>query len=128
MHVDIHHHAVQDIHRIKGTDPDAVAAVLVALEQIQADPNAIDLMTTRGNIDIGVVRLNVKVWESAKGTGNFWRFRVLDSPATNYRVVYGYHWQTRQLCVLAIVHKDDFDYDDHQSSVAKRIFAAWRSI
>lgn len=128
MHIDIHHHATHDILSLKASDPDAVAAIVVALEQIQADPKAIELMTTRGNVDVGTVRLNLKVWESAKGKGNLWRFRVLDTPATNYRVVYGYHWQTRQICVLAVIHKDEFDYDNHQSSIAKRIFADWRAI
>ncbi|NTV93961.1 MAG: hypothetical protein HGA75_00905 [Thiobacillus sp.] len=128
MHIDIHDHAKQDLRAIKAIDPSAVAAVLVALEQIQADPRAIDLMTTYGNNVVGTVRLSLKPWESAKGIGNLWRFRMLDSPATVYRVVYGYHWQTRQICVLAVVHKDTFDYDNLSSDLAKRIFADWRAL
>lgn len=53
---------------------------------------------------------------------------VLDTPATVYRVVYGYHWHTRQVCILAIVHKDEFDYDNLNSSLAQRILADWRAI
>lgn len=126
--LDVHQHARDDIHRIRATDVRAAAAVLVALEQIQADPAAIDKLTTYGNNNIDTVTLSVKPWERARGIGNLWRFRILDTPATTYRVVYGYHYQTRQLCVLAVVHKEAFDYDDISSDIARRIFADWRAL
>ena len=128
MHIDVHLHASQDLRKIRLVAPDAAAAVLVALEQFQADPEAIEKMTTYGNNVVGSTHLNVKPWESAKARGNLWRFRVLDTPATVYRVVYGYHWQTRQICVLAVVHKEEFDYDDLNSEIARRILADWCSL
>ena len=128
MHLDIHHNAAQDLRDLRVVNLGAAAAVAVALEQIQADPKAIDKLTTFGNNTVGVARLNIKRWESVRGQGNLWRFRVLDTPATVYRVVYGYHWQTRQICVLAVVHKDKFDYDDLNSDLAHRILADWRAL
>lgn len=128
MYIDVHHNAREDIRQLAATEKKAAAAVLVVLEQLSADPKAIDKLTTHGDNFVGVSRLNVKRWESARGLGNLWRFRVLDTPATVYRVVYGYHWQTRQLCVLAVVHKDQFDYDDLTSNISKRILADWRSL
>ena len=101
------------------------------LEQIDADPHAIDKLTMRGNSDVGKGRINVKPWESARTdrlAPKLWRLRVLDSAATDYRVVYGFHWQSRQICVLAIVHKDNFDYDDHESDIVKRILADWAEL
>lgn len=127
--LDIHNHAKQDILRLRQKDVKAAAAILVALEQVRADPIAIDKLTTRGNNVLGVSRLGIKRWESAQKSGsNLWRFRVLDTPATVYRVVYGYHYQTRQLCVLAVVHKEEFDYDDLDSDIARRILADWRAL
>ena len=126
MHVDLHCHAEEDLQHLKQTDPRGVAAVLVALQQIEADPRAGDKLTTYGDNAVGVVRIGVKPWQAAKGN-NLWRFRVFDSPATVYRVVYGYHWQTRQVCVLAVVHKEEFDYE-LDSDIAKRILADWQGI
>lgn len=126
VNVDIHVHADQDLDRLWENDPEAAAAVHAALEQLEADPKFIDKLTTYGNNNLGQSSISVKRWESARGKGNLWRFRVLDTPATEYRVVYGYHWQTRQLCVLAIAHKEEFDYDNHNSGIAQRVLADWR--
>ncbi|MBL8446726.1 MAG: hypothetical protein JNJ44_04850 [Zoogloeaceae bacterium] len=126
--LDIHLHAAQDIARLREIDVKAAAAVLVALEQIKADPRAIDKLTTHGENRLGTARLGVKRWEAVRRVANLWRFRVFDTPATTYRVVYGYHYQTRQICVLAVVLKEEFDYDDLDSDLARRILADWRSI
>ncbi|MBI3344135.1 MAG: hypothetical protein HY028_04650 [Gammaproteobacteria bacterium] len=128
MHLDIHQNAAQDLRDLRVVNPGAAAAVTVALEQIQVDPKAIDKLTTFGNNTVGAARLNIKRWESVRGQGNLWRFRVLDTPATVYRIVYGYHWQTRQICVLAVAHKEKFDYDDLNSDLARRILADWRTL
>jgi hypothetical protein len=101
------------------------------LQEIDADPRAIEKLTSRGNSEVGELRMNVKAWESARTdrlAPELWRLRVLDTAATNYRVVYGYHWQTQQICVLAVVHKEDFDYDDHESHIAQRILADWENL
>jgi len=125
MHIDIHDNAQLDLDALWEKDPEAAATVAVVLETLEADPKAIDKLTTQGDVDIGAARSNIKPWGSATRSRNLWRFRILDTPATSYRVVYGYHWQTRQLCVLAVVHKEEFDYDDHDSEIIKRIFSDW---
>jgi hypothetical protein len=50
---------------------------------------------------------------------------VLDTPATRYRIVFGYHWRIRKIVILAIVHKEDLTYDNLNSEIAKRILADW---
>ena len=127
MHVDIHKSALTDLRNIRVNDPRAVAVVLVTVEQLQADPRVIDKLTTYGDSTFDTQRLNIKRWESTRPADNLWRLRILDTPATNYRVVYGYHWQTQQLCILAVVHKEQFDYDE-QSDIGRRIMADWKSI
>lgn len=129
MHVDVHNNAADDIRRLRAADPPAAAAVLVALAQLEADPQVVDKLTTHGNNPLGEGAINVKGWiEARKRTPDLWRFRVLDTPATSYRVVYGYNWVTRQIVVLAVVHKDEMTYDDLTSDLARRILADWRSI
>jgi mRNA-degrading endonuclease RelE of RelBE toxin-antitoxin system len=128
MHIDIHDHAQEDLDALWLSDPEAAAAVQVALEQVEADPKFIDKLTTHGNNIFGANNINVKAWLAVKRFANLWRFRALDTPATSYRVVYGYHWQTRQICIFAIVHKETFDYDDLNSDVAKRILGDWKQL
>jgi len=127
MHVDVHAHAEADLERLWNTDEAAAATVTVTLQEIQGDPNLLDKLTQHGDNEFGTLRLNVKRWTAAKPPANVWRFRILDTPATSYRIVYGYHWQTRQLCVLAVAHKDDFDYE-LTSDLGRRILADWASL
>lgn len=129
MHLDLHRHAVEDLERIWQEQPAAAAAVVAALEQMQADPGLIDKLTRHGENEFAAARLNVKRWQRVRPRkGDLWRFRVLDTPATSYRVVYGYHYQTRQVCVLAVVHRREFDYDDLASDLARRILADWAAL
>lgn len=128
MYIDVSIHAKADLKAISASDKEAAFAVLAALEQIEADPKAIDKLLTWGENQFGNTRVNVKPWQAAKKKGNLWRFRILDTPATVYRIVYGYHYQTRQLCILAIVHKETFNYDDLTSDIAQRILADWNAL
>jgi hypothetical protein len=49
MHVDLRKNAEDDIRKLRATNIPAAAAVMVALEQIEADPKAIDKLTTHGD-------------------------------------------------------------------------------
>lgn len=128
IHVDVHDHAEEDLDLIWESDPEAAATILSTLEQLEADPKVIDKLTTHGDNVVGTSLINVKQWQSMRKKADLWRFRALDTPATSYRVIYGYQWQTHQLCVLAIVHKENFDYDDLNSPLAFRILADWRAL
>ena len=128
MHIDVHDSAVADLERISKTHPDVVAAVLATLELLEADPRVLDKLTNRGNNQVGSARFNVVPWIEARAKkGDLWRMRILDSPATVYRLVYGYYWPNKQLCVLGVFSKDEFDYDP-QSDFGKRLLSDWRSL
>jgi hypothetical protein len=126
--IDVLDNARQDILALRRSDKRAAAAVIAILEQLKADPQALDKLTTVGPNEVGSIRIGVKSWASMRRRANLWRFRILDTPATIYRVVYGYHWHTQQLCVLAVVRKDEFDYDDTNSDIARRILGDWDSL
>jgi hypothetical protein len=69
--------------------------------------------------------VNVKAWVLARcASNNLFRVRVLDTPATVYRVVYGFDWRQRRIGILAILHKDLFDYEI-DSQISDRIFNDW---
>lgn len=128
MHIDVHKHAREDLEQLWCDNPKAAASVVVILEQLEADPRIIHKLTTHGDNFIGKNLVNVKSWQKVRGIANLWRFRILETPATGYRVIYGYHWQTSQLCVFAVVDKRTYDYDNLESSINKRILADWRDL
>ena len=129
MHIDVHAHAAADIEALWHANPPAAASVVATLEQLGADPRLIDKLTTHGNNQIGAQEINVKRWQRIRAKqGDLWRFRALNTSATSYRVIYGYQIQTRQICVLGVVHKDEFDYDNPSNLLAQRIVDDWRAL
>jgi mRNA-degrading endonuclease RelE of RelBE toxin-antitoxin system len=125
MPVDLLSGARTDLAKLRRTDPEALAVIATFLQEAEADSELIDKCTTHGDNVIGSNKVNVKAWVAARRqSDNLFRFRILDTPATVYRVVYGYDWHTRRIGILAVVHKNDFDYEI-SSELADRIQADW---
>lgn len=115
-----------DLARLRRDDPDGFAAIIAFLQEARADDELIDKFTMHGDVVIGPFTANVKGWVVARSrTNNLFRFRVLDTPATRYRVIYGYDWRTRRIGILGIAEKDHFDYDI-TTDFGRRIVADWR--
>jgi mRNA-degrading endonuclease RelE of RelBE toxin-antitoxin system len=126
---DICENAAADLDRLWDSDSKAAAAVVVALDEVLVDPELIKKLTTQGDVDFKTQKLGIKRWrEAQRSPNNLWRFRILDTPATSYRVVYGFLWQFRHVCVLAIAHKDQLDYDNLDQDLSERILADWFEI
>lgn len=123
--LNVHENAASDLESIALTDPEAAAEIFAILSQLENDPNFLDKLTTHGNVGIGDNNLNIKQWLKPGKSQNLWRFRALDTEATDYRVLYGYYYPTKLFFVLAIVHKENYDYDDLNSDINKRILADW---
>jgi len=129
MAIDVLPGADEDLDRLESTDPQALAVILAVLEEAESDPLIAQVLTTCGNSYLGDWLINVKPWSLARYRGNnLFRFRVLETAATKYRVVYGYDWRSQRIGILAIVHKekDDFDYGTERD-IEDRIFTDWRA-
>lgn len=125
MSIDILPGAKTDLAALRQSDPPAFAAVAVFLEEANADLTLIDKCTTHGDNTIGQSRINVKAWVAARREGdNLFRIRILETPATVYRVVYGFDWRSRRIGILAVVHKDRFGYGT-SGELADRIQDDW---
>lgn len=129
MRLDISPGAADDLRRLRQSDPKAWAAFAALIQEANANPRALDILTTYGNSDLGKQRVNVKPWARMQAQQqNLWRLRALDCAATGYRMVYGYYWPNGQLCVLAVVKKEEFNYDDSTSPIVIRIERDWQSL
>jgi mRNA-degrading endonuclease RelE of RelBE toxin-antitoxin system len=131
MRVQLHPDAEADLDLLWMHDQEAAADIEVILEEADLDPRVLDKLTQHGNNELPSGKeLNVKRWEKASRVlkRDVWRLRVLNSPATSYRIVYGYHIQHRQIYVLGIIHKGSFNYDDLTDNFCSRCLAAWVDI
>ena len=125
--LDVHINAKQDIIDIAKTDSGAASTILAFLQEAKSDLDFVDKLLTYGHGEIGQYDFNAKQWQAAKASTNLWRLRILDTPATTYRVVYGYHWEYKQLVIYAVLKKSDFNYDDLTTNINKRIIADWNA-
>jgi mRNA-degrading endonuclease RelE of RelBE toxin-antitoxin system len=125
MAIDLFPGAKADLAILRRSNPEALAVIAVFLQEADADDELIEKCTTYGDNSVGSSRINVKPWVAARRqSDNLFRFRILDTPATVYRIVYGYDWHTRRIGILAVVHKDDFDHEI-SGELADRIQADW---
>lgn len=124
MPIDVLPGAERDIEQLEATDPDALAAVLTFLDEAESDSQFEQKLTTVGDVQFEAVRVSIKRWARVQRTSNLLRVRILDTPATVYRVIYGYDWRRRRIGILAIVHKDHCNYDP-QSELSRRILDDW---
>ena len=125
MSVDYSPGAELDMAALDRADPDAYDVIVVFLAEADNDPKLIERFTTPGDGELGEWRYTIARWQAARRIANFFRIRVLDSPATSYRIVYGYDWFQHRCCVLAVVHKELFDYEP-KSELGDRIVKDWR--
>lgn len=125
----LHDHAVADLDAILESDSAAGAYLAALLEAIHECRDPIDALLPYGNSRLDDWLLNTKPW--IQGTGRnrnqLWRARMLECPATAYRIVYGYHQATRQIVVLGLISKKDFDYGT-TSPFALRVLRDWREL
>jgi mRNA-degrading endonuclease RelE of RelBE toxin-antitoxin system len=117
--------ALEDIRALKASDPAALAAVMTFLQEAEADPDLLTKFTGFGKVKINQTTADVKRWVAARGIGDFFRIRILDTPATSYRVIYGWDWRSKKIGLLAVKHKDEFSYEI-TGELADRIRDDWR--
>jgi hypothetical protein len=118
--------ALDDIRALKGSDPAALAVVMAFMQEAEADSELLTKFTTYGKVKINETTADVKRWVAARGIGNIFRIRILDTPATSYRVIYGYDWRSKKIGLLAVRHKDEITYEI-TGELADRIRDDWRS-
>jgi mRNA-degrading endonuclease RelE of RelBE toxin-antitoxin system len=129
MSIEILPGAQADLEALALKNPRAAATIATFLEEAHADSDIVDKCTSATPVEIVIGQFPVvsaRPWINARGDNdNLFRFRLLETPATNYRVVYGYDWRSRQIGILAVVKRKEFDYG-LSGDLARRIRNDWR--
>lgn len=75
--------------------------------------------------------MNAKKWGDQQARRrNLWRvkFWELEEDGIRYRIFYAYDELKEAIVVLAVVHKEDIDYDNPSHPLTQRIVAAYESV
>lgn len=126
----IHNDAVGDLRAIRASDPEAFPQIFALLEQLKADPKWINRLLDSGYGSDRRGPIAVMKWHDAQRVAHLplWRLKFwnLEKNGLKYRVIYLYNYPDQSYNVMAVVHRDKFDYDDPNDPVRIRIFTRCR--
>ena len=110
MKIEVLSGATSDLWAMAAGSPPA--AVVALLQELSADFSVLEAITERADIWLGRLRISVAPWRAARERrNNLSRIRILDSPATNFRMIVGFDWRQRRAAVLAVLPKDEHTYE-----------------
>lgn len=124
----LHPDAIADLQAIKKASPRDAAAIVVALQEMEGDPNLADNLTDHGFGASATDPYHVSKWLRYWKRGvDLWRVKSwkLERLGLRYRIIYAYVVSTREYRVLAIARRDQIDYDDERHALNQRIRTAY---
>ena len=130
LHLHIHEDAQRDIDALWETNEDAAATIITTLEEIQANPDTLDILTIHkfGN-DRNVDEISIGKWQQLWRQGkDLWRLKIweLEHGQDRWRVIYAYIVHEQAFYVLGVVPRS-FNYDpDH--ILSQRIIRAYNDL
>jgi hypothetical protein len=105
--------------------------LVVFIEQLKADKHLTNGLLENGYGSNWNEPISVKKWISTLKIERIllWRLRSmeLEKHGLKYRFIYFYHYPTKKYIILAIVRRDEFDYDDTNNETRKRIINTIKS-
>ncbi|MEY3881518.1 MAG: hypothetical protein RIQ94_2314 [Pseudomonadota bacterium] len=123
--IHIHDDATEDLKKILHANRDDAIKLLAFIEQLKADSNLIKKLLEHGFGDDKSELISVKKWLSVHKIERqpVWRLRAwnLEQQGLKYRLIYLFNWHDKSHYIMAIIHRGDFDYDDPNDPIRKRI-------
>ncbi|WP_155944413.1 hypothetical protein [Pseudoxanthomonas sp. Root630] len=126
----IHPDAAADLQAIRAADRHTGADLLTYLQELNDDQDQLDLLTVHGhsyengdwleNIDVSRI-------ESQQQAGrNLWRLKLwdLEREGIQYRYIYAFAPRSRTIHILAVVHRDRFNYEPSHP-ITRRVLDAY---
>lgn len=123
--------ALTDIKNILLLDDLSGKRILAVLEQAKRDKTFFAKFRKHGHRDVIDDRLDVKQWKRMQVMGrDVWRIRLpdLETNGKTFRVVYAFKKPPETIYILAIVRREDIDYDNPDHPFSRRILDALASL
>lgn len=123
--IEVHNDATDDLYNVQKTNPDDFFKLVAFIQQLKADKHLTSKLLENGYGSDWSEPISVKKWISTSKIERIplWRLRSmeLERHGLKYRFIYFYHYPTKKYIIMAIVHRDEFDYDDTSNEIRKRI-------
>lgn len=127
----LHDDTKEDFRRIRVRSPSAVGRILAALESAEEDETLLQNLHSKHYRTYGDHDVDVKQWVLANKLGyalSRFRFFHLEENGFVYRVIYALDDLYDECHVLAILRRDEVDYDDPNHVFNQRIFRAYQGL
>ncbi|MCK9504675.1 MAG: hypothetical protein M0Q95_10900 [Porticoccaceae bacterium] len=126
--IEVHNDAVSDLRYIHQLNKDDSVKLAAFIQQLKADKYLISKLLEHGFGSDWDEPINVKKWNSTSKIERIllWRLRSieLERKGLRYRFIYLYYHPEKKYIIMAIVHRDEFDYDDPNHEIRKRIISS----
>lgn len=119
-----------DLARIRAESPSALARIAALIRQLQADPRMAEKLLDHGFGAKGGEAISASKWITLWKQGlDIWRLKdwSLEHMGLRYRVIYLYLRSEARFVIMAIVKREEWDYDDEQHPIRQRILASARA-
>ena len=123
----LHPDTREDCRRISTKHPGSWIRILAALKAAEEDDALLNHLTDYHFRTYAGFDIDTKRWAEAGKHGinlNRLRFFALEDNGLNYRVVYTVDSQNDYCYILAILRREEIDYDDPNNPFTARIFSA----
>ncbi|WP_198026747.1 hypothetical protein [Polaromonas glacialis] len=123
----LHNDVKEDLSAIKIADPIAYAKIAALIRQLRADCKLAEKLLDHGFGEKRTEELSVSKWFDVWKQGkDLWRLKSweLEDQGLKYRIIYLYLRNEARFVVMAIVKRENFDYDDHEDNIRRRICAS----
>lgn len=127
----LHDDVKDDFKRISVNSPAAVGRIAAALEAAEEDETLLQHLHSKHYRTYGDHDIDVKKWALANRLGyalSRFRFFYLEENGFLYRIIYALDDEYDECHVLAILRRDEIDYDDPDHPINQRIFCAYQGL
>ncbi len=123
--VNVHNDAVQDLQEIRTKNPLAFGRIVALIQELTTDPRLVDKLLDHnfgadGRGTVSVMKW-IKAWRANVPVRRL-KFWDLEKTGLKYRLLYIYNWPDKSYNIMAIVARDEFDYDDPAHPIRLRVF------
>jgi hypothetical protein len=123
--------AEHDLEELWEANLKVASRITVLLEALQHDPDLLDRLSQHNYGQYGITDFDVSKWLSQwNQNNNLWRLKIKDLEQLGrhyrYRIIYAFLPRKQHYHVLAVIHRDKFNYEtDPNHPITQRILKAY---
>ncbi len=124
--IKVHNDATNDLKSIKNINKDLFSRILTLIQQLKNDEKLIKILLEHKSDKeekISVQEL-VRVKKQENLIIRRLKFHELEKDGIKYRIIYYFDWKIKDYYIMAIINRDDLDYDNPNDTTICRVINA----